>query len=244
MSLAALVLRIATVYALRGETLAKDRVLDEPLDPLEDAIGASGPVIAVFAGGISSTIQGRDLIGAETELDLVIQTYLPDGIEASAAGRTIKLDARGSGAAMALNVIERQITRTLAGGSSAWAELWRRFALRIVSSEAQPFILRQGDGGGAVRASAREITLAVETLCDPPIGEPLPELWTDVFAEMRKHAELAAVVDWLELEAVSPGELPAWRQAQASLGLSGPGVSGIGLGQGAGSTIPAPEDNE
>ena len=96
MSLTATVVRIATVMALRGATLAGERVLDAPVDPLTDAIDARGPLIAVFTGDRHGEVEGRDILGANETLDLTIQVYLPAGAEVLIGGQTLRTDSRGS----------------------------------------------------------------------------------------------------------------------------------------------------
>lgn len=229
MAIAETVLRILTVYALKGATLAGDQVLDDPGDPAEAADTAAAPLLAVFTGRAIGQVDGTDLIGQDLELDLTVQSYIPAGVTVEAAGKPISIDVRGSGGSLALGVLERQIIRALLAGKSPWCEAWRDLVLSISESTGQNFFMHRGEGDAQVRMVAREITLRLAPLADPPLGGPLPEPYLVALELMRGVAGLEPIVAWIEAEAAGPEGLHEWQRQQAELGTTRRGIAGLGL---------------
>jgi hypothetical protein len=233
MSLAVAALRILTVKALEGATSAGAQVFDSAVDP-RDLIGdRPQPTIVVYADGGKLRFTGRDLGAADHVVDLTIEMFIARATRVAATDGEdeIEIEYPATDAAFE-NRLRRlcyEILSVLSGGSGAWPELWRRFAVRMAEADSEWD--RGADAKNGRRFNFLRLTLRVEVLADPVRGgcPPLPGgAWYALLAAMEADAELADLAkDWRAL--ITTPDLAAWRRAQADLGLTYDEVKGIGL---------------
>jgi hypothetical protein len=231
MSLVALALRLATVRALRGATLAADRVYDSKIDPIDhDAVNEANPIIIVATDDDDREVEGRDLLGARRKLDLVIELAVAAKTEVQTGEATqrsvVVLDA-DAGFEIVLNLMGRQVDRALLAGASPWSDLWRSVTAKVVKYESRrgAGVVKEGQ-----RFAAHQLILQVDTIAEPSFGPVAPgSVWDRILTAMRTDASLMQIADLLQMEITTP-TLADWRKAAADLGLRDVGAMSIGLG--------------
>lgn len=225
MSLAALAVRLATVYALRGNTLAGADVKDSPQNPLPAVL--PGPQIVVYTGRQSTAPQGTQLVGGDQKFDLSIHIHLPGSVDVTDGTRTLKLEQSAGGVGVVYDLMWRQIVRTLMAGNGKWSQVWRAIVIGVEDIESDPFLIESDKG---LRVMARGYVMSIETLHDPGFGADLEgTAWALLLDAMRSEPELNALAGVVEHEMTSRNELPEWEQARAALGITDAGLAAIGL---------------
>lgn len=226
MSLVAFALRTAFKETLKGRTLAGDRVVDSPLEPLDDILAENAPAkpyIAIFTGDTSKSPDGRETAKTPGEIEMTVQVYCPPEV---AIG-----DIRVSGSAVAavIDAVERQIDRAIAVEDNAWTKLLRRLAHHISNISSRPYQMQTENG---VRIPMREMTYTCKVVADPSFD--LTELkvdtvWLDLDTAMRAHAGLAPLADFFRDLALRPDGLTDMRALQARLGATEVEMRNMGL---------------
>lgn len=236
MSLVALALRIVTVRALRDATLAMGRVYDSTIDPIDNKIvKGENPIIIVATDDDKREIEGRDLLGACRELDLVIELVVaakvdvPTGPQGDPETEIVVLDT-DEGFEVILNLMGRQVDRALLAGKTAgtpWSDLWRDIVIKITSytSKRGAGVIEKGR-----RFTARQIIIQVDTIAEPSFG-PIASgtIWHRILTAFRTDTALQKIADLIEAEITTP-TLQDWRRAAVDLGLRDLGALRIGLG--------------
>ena len=227
MALTALFLRLATVQALRGATLAGERVSDSSIGAIDQrAKDQRRPTLAVYAEDLTAgQLEGRDLLTGDRSLQITIEAVVADQLETEGGAEiTITIPETDEGLELQLNLIERQILRRLQADVGPWSEIWRALIVRF-----QKFESRRGAGqGDGVRFAARQLALTVEPLPEPGFGEEPQGVWRKFLDLLEAEPSLAPLAPMLEAEFLGEA-LPDWRVAQAYLGLSAEGVAGMGV---------------
>lgn len=243
MSLVSIAARIIFTRLVRGQTLAGNAVLNAPLDPIEDVIKGSVAAVAVYTGVIKGKPNSRDLLGARGDqlMELVFQVYIPAATDPT--GELADIVLRGSGAAMALDLLQRQTLSALQAQNSDWSALWAVLVRKYIDFDSKP-VLIEVEGG--VRIPCREVSLTCEVISDPASGAPLNGFWMS-FDGMLRDAGEVVVADLMKAAIERPGDLSIWRQIMALGGLSRTEVVNAGLGPMepalAGDPDPAPLSN-
>ena len=232
MSLASLAVRLCTIEALRGQTLAGDTIEDSPEDPVSLALAASAPFIVVYSdsevlhGAGSSLLTSADA-SPHHLVDLTLHVFVPGDPTITLPNiQPVTLASRESGAALAIDLIYRQMEKALAVNDNTWANLWRRAVLGVRSIEAKAYLLQSDKG---VRVPAREIVMKLDVLDNPAFAGETSKFWPDFVAAMQGSddlQDLAPVVAAL----VAGDPLPAWRAEAALLGISAEDMAALGLG--------------
>ena len=223
-------IRLATVRALRGKTLAGDNVIDSEYGAIDEMAGDKPkPFIIVYTDDAQYAVTGRDLYGTggSDRVDsgtqkLVIEIGLTQRMkvdEDKDGNPIVEAVAPVTDAAMELNIdiIERQIMDALTDPRSdaKWAEMWRRFVSAIKNKDVQ----RGASARDGVRFAGRQITLSVQLHKDPPAGETVRPLWADFLALAATDPTLALVLP--VIEAVLTGnELNDYEMVRAAYGLT------------------------
>ena len=181
MSLCRIAARIAAVYALRGQTLVGDNVLDSQIGALDVAADGSlrtdedRPFISVYAdaaksddnvlrswvdNGATEFLFEMGITAAHTEMDEETgeTTLLGVGIPATDANFEFTLD-----------VVARQVGDTLTDSENEWAEIFRKFLRSIDRIERAR---TSGDGSG-IRLAAQQIKVTADLIADPIRGTEL-----------------------------------------------------------------------
>jgi len=224
-----LALRLATVRALRGKTLAGSNVLDSEIGPIEDiAKDKPRPVIVVYTDDGKFSSAGRDLFASsgDSRVDVGFQHLV---IEILLTQRMKMLDDDGNainGAvppvldpALAFNIdlIERQVYAALMDTSPAaeWAEMWRRLAVDIGDRDSQiGASMRDG-----IRFSGRQIKLSVKMLREPRPGDPIGPVFARFIALAQGEPDLAALVPVIQASLAGPA-LTDWEAVAGRYGLT------------------------
>ncbi|WP_336801802.1 hypothetical protein [Kaistia sp. MMO-174] len=230
MGITSLALQCLTVAALRGATLAGDAVQFGAIDALDvNAALLAKPLIAVFLGEDDRTLQGRELVGGEHRVELLIQAFLPAEIDITIDGSPLTISSRQGGADVIMSIVRRQIDAALAASDSDAASLWRILVAQIESTSAIPFLFQIND---QVRVAANEASYMCRLgIFEPSFGKAVEsDFWRAVIGTISEDPDLAPLAAWIEGEIRGPQELPSWRVAQADLGLTQEGREAIGIG--------------
>lgn len=224
MGLIRLALRIATVQALKGATFAGDNVFDSAIAPLEELIKTNGhvPFIAVTTDDDAATIIGRDLLGGERELEIIIEY----GIAGKTKAGGITIPHTDEGMEITIDLMQRQITRALVAEETGWSAdikaLCPRFH-RITSR-------RGASAEDGVRFAARQDVVLADTINEPDIGVPLAASHPlSAFVDRLEAAGLAKIKTVIT-EAVLGTTIPDWRRVLTDLGMMASTGAAIGLG--------------
>lgn len=220
MGLTRFAVRQCAARALRGATLADDRVFLSVIDPLDAKVKETrAPMLIVNTDDHRQRAEGFDLTGGDHTLDLVVEATIAarvtttgkDGEGEEVAVTIIEAD---SGMDLTLDIIEHQIRRAFLG-PGPWAVLLRRF----VTNVSQQFSRRGADASG-VRWAARQITFACDTLAEPVGGESVTpgSVWGDFIAAMQADAALAPMAPLIR--GVIDGDGQDWVRSSAMLGIS------------------------
>jgi hypothetical protein len=227
MSLIAFAVRVCTVRALLGQTLAGNAVEDAPVDPIP--VGKlPQPYIAVFTDTESNRPDARSMIEGDHVQDLVLHIILPAELKLTVDGQVYDFSAQQSGAALVIDLIYRQVENVLMAGQSVWSNLWRAFVLKFDEVDARAYVLQTGTESG-VRVPAREIVLRCSTLFSPPLGNVPEGPWADLIAALSADPETQGFAPLLA-GAITGENLPRWRRDEAELGLANSEMLGLGLG--------------
>jgi hypothetical protein len=228
MSFAVFVARLALIETLKGQTLAEDRVVDSPLDPLIYVNEDPKPLIAVYSGECKGRIDGRDMLAADMMMEFALQVLLPAKMELDVNGQSATFEVRESAAAAVSNMICGQIVRVLQTSRSPWADLWRDLTLPHNEKGTEdislaPMVFEIADG---VRLPAFELRLLMRPLADPPPDGPLPEVWQRAFSLMRGVADYALLADLIDSSVEAK---PEWARIAMALGLSARQSTALGI---------------
>ena len=224
MSLSSFALRIIISSALRGKTLAGDKVFDSPQDPVD--VLEKGATIAIYSGESRSPGDGRSLLGIDQVVDLSVHLHLPDAAEMD-AGTGVLFATRKSSEAI-FDIMWRQVTRALLLDDDPWPTLFRRFVNKISDLEARPFLIESKME--KIRFQAREVVFAADLIYEPdfgPIDEGSP--WATLLALMSADPELAALADLLQQQIEAPDGTPSWQTLKAALGYTVEDMQAMGL---------------
>jgi hypothetical protein len=222
MSLNRLALRLLTVAALRGRTLAGEGVRDSMVTPLDGppAPDVQIPYLAVYTDDGMAQPAGRDLSTWNGSINLLIEF----GVTAK---MRFKLDSGEEDDVLAppptddrmeltLDVIERQIKVALTDPDNAFADLWRRLATQIKSIKTMRGAF--ADRGG--RYAGRMLEIEIVPLADPVFGAPPTGFWDDLLTVFAADARLQRHVAVIFSLIVGTVPAPSWKIIQAQLGLS------------------------
>lgn len=253
--LARIALRMATVAALRGRTLAGDNVLDNQITALDaDADGnlrtdQQKPFISVYTDAGRTEQAGPRMLHEAGSVDLVIEV----GIAASMIARddngerivVAGIPASDDAFEFWLDLVCRQIADALADPDDEWADIWRGLSCRITRVERGRTSSAEG-----TRIAAQQIRITLDLIEDPIRGEALEE-GTPLAAFLAKmetvtvanpehdpqdpqspaavtHPVIAAKLALMR-ERIDGANTP-WQDVQRRLGLTGTEMQALGLG--------------
>lgn len=231
MSLARTALRIAACRALRGATIAENRVFDSRIGEIDFTEATERlPLVIVTTDDEEITqIEGLDIIGAPSVLDLVFDMSIATTITLENGDNDVAVGQTDATLELALDILARQVIRTLQTSTTPWADLFRRLCLKVETLTAR----RGADAREGVRFAARQIVMQAMPLSDPlytPVaGTPI----ADFLVLCDQTPDLAPVAAAFRSQlSASPGSPQADR---AMLGLSADTADRIGL------DIPGPQ---
>lgn len=203
----------AAARALRGRTMAADRVLFEP----GAAVDVTAPTLVIYAAAGGADMEGRQLLDAASFVSLRIEMFLPCGVEISAGDGDWSLDTSAS-LALAFAIFWRQCEAALSARQGGWADLFRSIVLdmKTMGTAADLIPLETG-----MRVAARSVEIAAMTIDSPPIGVAPSGKWAAFVAAMRSDSEeVASLADLVEATIHGEDDLLDWQVDFAWLGLS------------------------
>lgn len=173
MSLTRLAMRIAAAKAIRGRTLAQDRVFDSAVDPIDRTIlETHQPMAVVTTDEHSLDVTGRDLGSGPHQCDLVVEIAIaartevqaPDG---SGGQITVAIPHTDEGMEITLDILEHQVIGALQRDDNAWTRLWMALVPRVTKRVSR----RGASSEDGVRFAARQVVLTCDLVDTPPSGE-------------------------------------------------------------------------
>ncbi|MCO5144542.1 MAG: hypothetical protein M9895_00035 [Aquamicrobium sp.] len=230
MSLISLATRTILQEMLRGRTWAEDRILDQPIDPIQEVLRGADergkPVIAVYTSKAEGKPTGLDTQAGVQSIDLNVYVYLPPRkIELP---ESVEFEIDNSGAGLALNVMGRQIDAAMHYGNADWIKLWRSFVLSV-EKRTDRFVLVEIERGLPV--PCLEILYEIRAVAEADFAKPLYGAWVDLdtllrASEVPGSTDLADLIKGL-IE--SPEDLFGYEVFQLNHGLTDEAYMAIGL---------------
>ncbi len=193
--LARLALRIATICALKEQTIVGDNVLDSQIAALDIAADGSlrteqdKPFVAVYID--NSKIDDRfDIRGLHKSglTDLVIEAgiavTMTETDPETGVSQIVGVGIPATDAAMEffLDCVSREVVNALTDPNNVWAEIWRGLSSSAVKIERR----RTSDASGA-RIAAHQIVITVDLLPDPIFGAEIAptSIWARLFDQLE-----------------------------------------------------------
>ena len=232
MSLSRLAMRIAAARAIKGATLAGDRVFDSAVDPINEKVaGQATPIVTVTTDDEETPIEGRDLWSGERDCQLVIEAAIATRVVVEGTV-SLTIPETDEGMELSLDLIEHQVIAALTRERTDWSRVWMKFVPRITRRLSR----RGASAENGVRFAARQLVLTCDLIDTPTDGAPIADgtAWADfltvvaadealqpIGAMLREVIEGQAVVDWQRMANL----LGITREAATAIGI-GPGVDG------------------
>jgi hypothetical protein len=229
-NLVSFALRLIVCRALLNKTFAGARVLNQPVEPLDDLLADGAPkipLLAVFTSDVERDGEGRDLTGAEQTIGISIQVLIPPEVEIAA----LAFKARGAGAAALIDFTWRQVARALVVETGPWAKLFSLFVAHIEKIMSNSVLYEVTDDATrrGLRIPAAEFSMSCRTVMEPKWGRPLANHWLALDEAMRTEAELVPLADMVKDLIEKPDGMPNWRVIQAAFGFGDAEMRASGL---------------
>ncbi len=194
--------RLVAWRALLGRTLAGDNVGDSRLE-IDDGDERDKAVIVVFTDAATGTdLREGDLKPSLTIEYMVTSLFETQGAETPHVVRDIAVTS--TGLEFLLNVLGAQLLAALRDTSDPWAELLRRLS---PSGLGKPKLVRAGNQEKGVRRAAAQLTVHLDTIHEPVVGEAPSGVIEDVLAALEADPVLGAMGRNLRLVLTGSGEL-------------------------------------
>ncbi|MBB4267352.1 hypothetical protein [Roseospira visakhapatnamensis] len=207
MSLSCLALRLATVAALRGRTLAGDAVADSARPALEGVAPDARPAVAaVYTDREETAPRAADLLAGAARGVLSVETAVmaraaPDG--------PWTVPVTDADAEATLDRLDRQIRHALMDAQNPWARLWRRLVADVSA------VTRHRDADADAEARDRparhHLRIDLVLLAEPPAGHTATGVWADLLVLLA--ADTSGLAAWepvvrAEIEGDAPTPRP------------------------------------
>jgi hypothetical protein len=213
---------LAATRALRGRTMAENRVHLEP----NAAIAVTAPTLCVYVAAGESEVEGRALLDASAGR-VRIELLLPPVVVMAQGEQEAQLDVNAS-AALAFALFWRQCMIALQSDQNVWSGLWRAFVPRIRSLVSGGDLIELEKGQ---KIPARIVELIIEPLSEPSIGVEPQGVWVELLAAMRTETgELSVIADLLQSAITGAVALADWRSDLARLGITFALGEALGVG--------------
>jgi len=227
MSLARLAMRVAAARAVKGVTLAEDRVFDSAIDPIDLTIAENrSPILIVMTDEHETLPVGRDLFHADVSCDLIIEAAIASRVEIEGEA-SITIPHTDEGMELVLDMMEHQVIAALTRERSGWSRVWMKLVPRVKRRLSR----RGASAEGGVRFAARQIVLSCDLIEAPTDGAAIVagSTWADVLAVMEADEALEPIADLLRLT-IEGAEVAEWKRAANMLGIHQATANAIGLG--------------
>jgi len=188
-------LRIASVEALKGNTLVGDNVLDSQIGALDVASDSSirtdqeKPFISIYVEGGRVT-DGLDLraLHRTGQTDFTIETGITTSMVVTDPDTGVSevipgLPATDRAFEFYLDAVGRQIVNAMSDPDNEWAEIWRGLCSGVSKIERK----RTSDAASGTRIAAHQLVMTLDLLPDPVFGQPLAptSIWARFFAKLQ-----------------------------------------------------------
>lgn len=227
MSLARLAMRIAAARAVKGATLAGDRVFDSAIDPIDLTIAENRlPILVVMTDEHEAIPTGRDLFHTDNSCDLIIEAAIAARVEIEGEV-SITIPHTDEGMELVLDMIEHQVIAALTRERTGWSRVWMKLVPRVKRRLSR----RGASAENGIRFAARQIVLTCDLIEAPSDGAVIAtgSAWADVLAVMGADSALSPIADLLR--ATIEGEPVAdWKRAANMLGIHMDTANKIGIG--------------
>lgn len=203
MSLPRLAVRVASVAALRGRTLAGDAVHDSAIQTVDVlAAGARHPFVVVYTDDGEAQPSQADPASGQASFSLIIE-FAVAALRRPEEGGDPELLIPPADAALEVDLdrMERQILVALRDPANAWGVLWRRFVTEITVRRSR----RGASAERGLRFAARQIEMQVRSLAEPPFGAPAAGVWTDFLAALAADPSTAPLEPLVRAEIEGEG---------------------------------------
>ena len=234
MSLARLAMRIAAARALKGATLAGERVFDSAIDPIDQTIAETRqPILVVMTDDHEADITGRDLTYGDARCDLVIEAAIAARVDVPAMdgdgnATTIAIPHTDEGMELVLDMIEHQVIAALTRERTEWSRVWMQLVPRISKRLSR----RGASTENGVRFAARQIVITCDLTEPPMAGAEIQSgtAWDDVLTVMSADEALVAVANMLRAE-IEGEPASDWQRAANVLGIMLGEAAALGIGE-------------
>lgn len=227
MSLSRLAMRIAAARAVKGATLAEDRVFDSAIDPIDMTIAENrSPILTVMTDEHEAIPTGRDLFHTDNSCDLILEAAIAARVEIEGEV-SITIPHTDEGMELVLDMMEHQVVAALTRERSPWSRVWMKLVPRVKRRLSR----RGASAENGVRFAARQIVLTCDLIEAPTDGAAIEEgsVWEDVLTVMANDTDLEPISDLLR--ATIEGEPVAeWKRAANMLGIHMVTANALGIG--------------
>jgi hypothetical protein len=234
MALVSFALRLIASRILKDHTLAGDGIHDSPVDPLapwtnEEVDTPSKPIIAIYTTDNSSEGVGRSTTGGTQKITLAFNMFLPPdkvAIPDGEGGVSIEVTTQNTGAATALDIVQRQVLSRFQTGDDAWQEVWRKFVLSVenVITKAQVYQL-----GTDLEIPAIAMTVEFSAIPEPDFAGTVTAGWQALFALMENEPEYQQLTPFIRGLIEGPAGLTDWQKLRYALGWSADEADAAGV---------------
>ena len=227
MSLARLAMRVAAARAVKGVTLAGDRVFDSAIEPIDLTIADNRqPILVVMTDEHEAIPTGRDLFHTDASCDLIIEAAIASRVEIEGEV-TITIPHTDEGMELVLDMMEHQVIAALTRERTGWSRVWMKLVPRVKRRLSR----RGASAEGGVRFAARQIVLTCDLIEAPTDGAAIAagSVWADVLSVMEEDETLEAIANLLRLT-IEGAEVSDWKRAANMLGIHNATANAIGLG--------------
>jgi hypothetical protein len=216
MSFASWALRTATVHALRGRTIAEDRIGDSETRTIgELAKDEAHPFATVYSGATVETPSGNDLHAPFAMHTLILEIGIAAHQRAKKGDGTWGIPPTDAGLSFTVDALGKQIRGALVTPGNAWGDLWLRMVTRV-----HKITTETGGGDKAFRFAARQITIECTVLREPVPGVPLGPVWSRFFDLAAADPDLAPQIGLMRDVATGGSTTwPPYAALRAGLGL-------------------------
>ena len=227
MSLSRLAMRVAAARAIRGATLAENRVYDSAIDPIDQTIVDNRlPIVTVSTEDHDATITGRDLFHANHSCRLVIETAVASRVVIEGTSE-MAIPHTDEGMEIVLDIMEHQIMAALIRERTPWSRVWMRLVpvVKDITSK------RAASSEGGVRYAARQIIITCDLISAPTDGGAIVDgsTWADTLAVFEADSQMAPIGQLLRTT-ITGEPLAEWRRDANRLGVPLAVADAIGLG--------------
>lgn len=189
MSVVRLALRLATVMALKGKTLAGDDVGDSVIAAADARMRADrAPAIVVYIDDAARNL--RVLLAEQPKHSIWLDVELMVTAKVERGNQThYGVHMTDAGLECLLDVMERQVDVALSDTESAWAELHR--SLHLGAGERRS-IRAAADQG--IRTASRQISMELHPITEPTYGNEPSGVWARLLELMAAEPECVHLV--------------------------------------------------